>query len=626
MAVYEVHRWLPDHSSLIGIETWHPHVSQRDMGLMTLSRYQRHRGAATVGCALIVSFAIALMAPSARAHAIVRETQPGIDETVDASPQRVTMSFNEPVEVSFGGIRVFDTNGDRVDEGSTEHVAGNADQIATGLKDDLAEGTYTVAWRIVSIDGHPISEAFVFHVGAPGQQPEGIADQVLASTDRSGIAGAVFGLVRWLHFCALLALAGSVLFVLLVWSFAVKSISTALGQGFQARIARVFWISWTLALLTTLAGFVLQGAVAGDVPIGTAITPGVLDEVASTRYGVVAIVRLVLLVLAPIYWRASLRPVLRRVASHSSGPDGSQLALPLALGVVVFGSLLATPGLAGHPGSTPPIALNVAADVLHMLAAAAWIGGLFILSYAVFRPLRHDPDAQSSVLLPVVSRFSAIATVALATIVITGVLRSWAEVGALRALTSSTYGWVLLTKLGVFMPLVALGAFNNRRTLPRLKERAQGTHEEGPYRSLRRLVAIEVALGVVVVAVTALLVNLPPARVAAGVTGPFIRDVRVGDLDLNVLVDPNEVGENFVHLTATTPEGAPARVRAATVVFRMPSRDIGPIEVEGNRLAPGHYVVQGRQLSVPGQWQLEVVLQTSLFDEQRTTVSVTVND
>lgn len=595
------------------------------MGSMTLSWNQRHRGAAAAGCALIVLLAIALMAPSARAHAIVRETQPGIDETVETSPERIAMSFNEPVEVSFGGIRVFDANGDRVDEGSTEHVAGSADEIATGLEDDLAEGTYTVAWRIVSIDGHPISEAFVFHVGAPGEQPEGIADQVLESTDRSGIAGAVFGLVRWLHFCSLLALAGSVLFVLLVWSSAVRTISTALGQGFQARVAKVFWLSWTVALLTTLAGFVLQGAVAGDVPISSAVTPSVLGEVASTRYGVVAIVRLVLLVLALIYWRASLLPVLRRIATGSNGLDGSQALLPLGLGVVVFGSLLATPGLAGHPGSTPPVALNVAADVLHMLAAAAWIGGLFLLTYAVFRPLRHDPDAQSSVLLPVVVRFSSIATIALVTIVVTGVLRSWLEVGALRALTNSTYGWVLLTKLGVFIPLAALGAFNNRRTLPRLRE-TPTAGGEGPYKTLRRLVAIEVALGLVVIAVTALLVNLPPARVAASVTGPFVRDVAVGDLDLNVLVDPNEVGENFVHLTATTPEGAPARVRAATVIFRMPSRDIGPIEVEGNRLAPGHYVVQGRQLSVPGEWQLEVVLQTGLFDEQRTTVSVTVND
>ncbi|MEA2448043.1 MAG: copper transport protein, partial [Actinomycetota bacterium] len=94
---------------------------------------------------------------------------------------------------------------------------------------------------------------------------------------------------------------------------------------------------------------------------------------------------------------------------------------------------------------------------------------------------------------------------------------------------------------------------------------------------------------------------------------------------LNVIVQPNEIGENEVHLTATTSTGAPAPIKQMLVLFRMPAQEIGPIEGKGRKLAAGHFVVQGRQLSVPGTWQLEVVARTSRFEEERTTVSLIVN-
>jgi copper transport protein len=103
-------------------------------------------------------------------------------------------------------------------------------------------------------------------------------------------------------------------------------------------------------------------------------------------------------------------------------------------------------------------------------------------------------------------------------------------------------------------------------------------------------------------------------------------DVPLGSDRLNVLVEPNQVGENEVHLTVTQKSGAPARIRAMEVLFRMPERKLGPLPAKGRRLAPGHFVVQGHQLSVAGRWQLEIVARTGAFGDQRTTVSIEVND
>jgi copper transport protein len=183
-----------------------------------------------------------------------------------------------------------------------------------------------------------------------------------------------------------------------------------------------------------------------------------------------------------------------------------------------------------------------------------------------------------------------------------------------------------LIKLGVIVPLLVLGAVNNRWTKPRIQRVAEeGNGLRAPVKTLRRLVLAEVALAGVVLAVTSVLVNLPPARLQAVTTGPFIADTRIGPYNLNVLVDPGEVGENIMHLTATTAAGTPARVLDMRVMLRMPSRDIGPIVAEGRKLAKGHFALQGRQLSVPGDWTLKVVARTHRFREERTTVEISVN-
>jgi copper transport protein len=261
------------------------------------------------------------------------------------------------------------------------------------------------------------------------------------------------------------------------------------------------------------------------------------------------------------------------------------------------------------------------------MAAGAWLGGLTFLLWAAYPSSRGLPEQQRiQVLGPVARNFSNLAVVAVAVVVVSGVFRSWIEVRALRALTGATYGWVLLAKLGAFLPVLALGAINNRWTLPRIdraaKERDPG---KAPLQALRRLVAAEVGIATIVIALTAFLVNLPPARLEAGVVGPFITDVRLGQNNLNLLVDPNQVGENEVHLTLTAPSGAPVPVRQMRVLFRMPSEGIGPLVGSGVRLAPGHFVVQGHQLSVPGEWTLEVVARSSRFEEERTRVAVPVN-
>jgi copper transport protein len=572
---------------------------------------------------------VALTAGPAGAHAIVRSTEPGIDEVVSQPPTEVVMEFNEPVEISFGSIRVFGTDGGRVDAGETEYVTGSPDAVRVPLEPDLPNGTYTVAWRIVSADGHPIGEAFVFHIGEPGQNPRGVVDEVLGGEGRAGpLEAGLAAVARWMNLASLLLLAGASLFLVLVWGRVLAPEETV-QRGFAERWRRVVVISWVVALVTTLALYVLQGSLAADLPLADALSLDVLSEVAETRFGIVSLIRLGILLACAAIWPAVRLSLVTRRSVGAAAATARPATSVLAVGGLLVLALLATPGLSGHAGTTEPVSLNVAADILHMVAAAMWMGGLLLLVAGAFPATRElSPEARARTLAPVVARFSDLAVIAVAALVGSGLLRAWTEVRAWRALVDSSYGIALLVKLGAFLPILALGFINNRWMKPRIVrsvEQGEPLDAGAPLRALRRLVRIEIALGIVVIAITALLVNLPPARVEAGVEGPFTTEAMLGHGEIHVMVDPNRVGENEVHITPMAMGDEPMHFEEIRVLFRMPEEGIGPIQAEAELSGHGEYVVRGHQLSVPGDWVLEIVARMAEFNEARTKVNVTVN-
>ena len=169
------------------------------------------------GVSLMALLCVVVFARPAQAHAILRETSPGFDEVVSEQPGRVVANFSEPVEINFGALRVFDSSGDRVDTDDSDHVEGDPASIAVGLEPELAEGTYTATYRVISADAHVIDGAFVFHIGAPGAQSQGIGDELLSGEGGSGrLEQVLLGVARWTNFTGLLLLAGAVFFALAI--------------------------------------------------------------------------------------------------------------------------------------------------------------------------------------------------------------------------------------------------------------------------------------------------------------------------------------------------------------------------------------------------------------------------
>jgi copper transport protein len=126
------------------------------------------------------------------------------------------------------------------------------------------------------------------------------------------------------------------------------------------------------------------------------------------------------------------------------------------------------------------------------------------------------------------------------------------------------------------------------------------------------------------VGVTAVLVAEPPAQAVLAPAGPFAQTAELGDLELNLVVDPAIAGANDIHLYLLSPTGQPADVDEVRVSATLASQGLGPVRFETRRLAPGHYVVSGAQLPIGGDWELLVEARRGEFEALTARVAVPI--
>ena len=188
-------------------------------------------------------------------------------------------------------------------------------------------------------------------------------------------------------------------------------------------------------------------------------------------------------------------------APRSDGPPIRQRAWVAARWIA--GAMCAFPAFTGHAVSTEGLRwLTVPADFLHVLSAGSWIGGLFFVLIAERRE-RLRTGRGNALLAEVVPHFSPLALVAAAVLIGTGSFAATVHVESLEALVASDYGRLLLTKIGLVMVVLILGAINWRRHAPRL-------WGAGGARPLRRNAILELVVAHIVILLTALLVRTSP--------------------------------------------------------------------------------------------------------------------
>jgi copper transport protein len=319
----------------------------------------------------------------------------------------------------------------------------------------------------------------------------------------------------------------------------------------------------------------------------------------------------------------------------------------------------------------------VAADTAHLLAMAVWLAGLVLVFAGVLAVGRDEPVADA---MAVVSRFSRLAMAAVAVLVVTGILQAWRVLGA-NPLRGGEYTQLLVFKLAAFGVLLCLAAASRsaiRRRYPDVgavpaargavatgttatgttatgttaatrtaagagvvvkapvvtKARTATTvraarpgaalrrRELAAMRLLRRSVLIELAIGAVILGLTAALVSTSPSAHGStqpGATpyrGPFSTVLPLsGGIQVQIWIDPAASGQNQMVAGVRDATGAARDVPEVRAAFSRPALGVDRLAIVFTREGPGQFVARNAQVPVPGPWRLDLWVRTSEVDE-----------
>lgn len=580
------------------------------------------------GLALLGSVLVLLVlggAGPASAHAALKGTDPDDGAVLKSAPRHITLTFTESVGLLDDSLRVLDPGNHRVRVGEARHAEGRSDTASVTLPAKLAEGTYVVAWRVVSADSHPVGGAFTFSVGKPSAT---IATTSTGPTENPATAS-LFNIARYLAYLAVALLIGAAAFVPLCRPADRGPLRGPLVAG---------W--WTL-LGTSVVLLVLRAPYENGTAPATAFDADAFGRTLTGRPGLLLLARIALLLVVALF---AVRLRRRTQWSRPVLAAGGVLAVALAL----------TWAAAEHASAGIQVPLAMTSTVLHLLAMALWLGGL-----AALLILLHRTELPAAA----VARFSRVAFACVTVLVVTGVYQSWRGLGSFGALTGTTYGRLLLAKVAAVVLLLAAAGFSRRWTARLVGADARTVVRErvpepvgGPpsvsaeepaglagaddgRRGLRRSVLAEVAVGVVVLVLTTVLTSTLPGRAAAEAAGqpvtagglpvasvtnvPFDVGTPNGHGKVQITIDPGRVGDNSVQAVVFGPDGGIVAVPEVRLTLSLPARKLGPLDAKLRNLG-GYWGTSDLTLPIAGTWTMSVTVRTTDIDQVTVTKAVRI--
>lgn len=646
------------------------------------------------GLVAAVALVLAVAAP-ASAHATLERTDPSDGSVLAVQPAVIAAQFDESVGVSADSLRVFSPTGQRVDNGTTTHGAQD-NIITISLRSGLGNGTYTAAWHVISADSHPVSGAFSFSIGAPSKTSVNPTAIVTRASTFQGVAFGVARWAAYLAFALLagtivfLTLCwpkgatarGSFRMIVIGWTTLVaSSVVQLLLQGVYASglpLSRAFDPSVIQSTTATRFGTTIEIRLLILAVIAPAVTIGV-QRLTDARFGSrmrsAALALLGTMGLAAT-WAATGHASTGIQVPISVVSDILHLsAMAIWLGglamlvLVVLRAPEKPKQAAAAVNRFSTVALTCVCIMIGTGTYQAWrdVGSLHVLFDEAYGRLILVKI--TGLLLLIGLGYYARQKIA------SGLNASIASSGASTAVAASSKGSTRTATASVDTAIAEPEAGTEAETeTERAKEPAAVSHASAgapparpagrpgrqpgmnkpgrrtarvggvPRQSdptsrttetlgkLRRSVAAETAIALIVLAATAIVVDSVPGRGAGGLSSqPGSTDVSVpfntgtASGTVLVLVEPGKVGPNQTHMLIENTKGEPYSPVEVTVSYSLPARKIGPIDSKVIVNGPGHYVDQPTALSVPGQWQVAITIRSDEFDETTVRVPVPVS-
>ena len=539
---------------------------------------------------IAITAALLVVPAAASGHAALVSTSPAIGTIVEQTPTSVALTFNEGINDVGARVKVIGSDGKRYD-GGTPTAKGRI--LKQTLKPDLPEGTSTVAWSVISDDGHRIASSFTFSVGkeSTGTAAADAAAIVTETDERPANATTLTAVDRALRFAGIILLLGLLGIVALVWNPTLRrgrdedpATATAADAAFRP-------VALWLARLVPPA---LAVAALAAIPLEGWVNDVDLRSVFELRQGQVAVAQVVLALIA---WPLAVRAV------RSGAPR------LLALAAIPAVVLAITPGLSGHAGAQSNALVAVLVDWVHVLAAGAWGGGLLVLAAAapaVFRAT--TAETRGPLLRGITRRFTRIALTALVALVATGVVATLMLTNSLNDVIDTTWGRILLAKIAVVIAAVLAAGLARRAS-----------------KSFATAVQIEALLIVAAIALTGTLTGLapqPPNAVAAAASSSFQLVQKIEAREAQVDISPTTAGAvSEAHVVITNGVGQPALdVQDATLELSQGGATKVPVKL--SRIDTAHWTGTVR-IPTPGTWRVLVRLRIGEFREEVLTGTLT---
>ncbi len=648
---------------------------------MKLNRHQPHRSHIYFIAFLLPLLLLLLFPQQTSAHAILVRSDPAQDSTLSASPPQIHMWFSENLNPTFttayvvnaanSVARVESDPKTHVDQGDAHVSHVDAKEMDLSLEPNLPSAVYIVLYRTQSADdGHILNGSFLFTIKAsngavptyngslPGQNIESSASgQLDAPTIWSLIMTTLvdLGAVFW---------AGAQLWHIFVFPFIEtpdqeqRAIFQRTEQRFTARFAIPVLVFFLLANIGVLIGQALS-ITNGLQAFNPALLAGLVTQ---GQFGTYWIAREIIASVALLLSIASVLLIKRNARWFT------ELEPWLQFGLALF--LLAAITLSGHAAATSHdiVVYAVLSDLLHLIAASLWIGGMIYISVIYLPVLQSYPMlTRARSLLTVLPRYSPLAFVGVGIMALSGPFNATTRMSSFNQLLSTLYGRALIVKVllvGALLVTSAIHVFIMRPRLARnfkqyddlaktelttvtaqddTSAQAEKSVTESQQKTLEMAIGIktqalskvlhwEPALGVLVLICTGLLTvfsgTLQPAaqptpigQTAATVTQPtpaptkpFITTVKTSDqkFQVKLSVDPNHFGTNTFTATVLDKNGkvVPSSQVGVSLYTTMLDMDMGTDSVNLQPDGKGNFSAQG-DLGMGGNWQIRIEIRTT---------------
>jgi copper transport protein len=531
--------------------------------------------------------------PSAYAHPFLVDSEPGQGQNAAVGTTQIIVFYSEAIEIDFSELKVFDSNGNKIDNMDTAYYEGESSLVIT--TPSLEDGIYTVTSKVLSkIDGHLVQAAIIFGVGETQ-----VDLSLLEAQEESEITFLPEAAARFPGIIGQTVVLGSVISGIVIWGTQRKRFGKEsrdlVNQAYRFKFAKLTGISLVAVFASNFIILAVQTLRLETSPI----------DVIDTAFGTTWLIRMIItIILLGIWFWMERKP-------HLS----PKKHIPMLAASLV---LIFTTTMMGH-GAATELTAPIILDYVHNLLASVWIGGVIFFGFVLLPTLASlDGIQKAKVTLAMLPRYSGMITIALGILIITGPTLLWFLESDVASLTNSTYGSLIIAKIMLAIVLIGFGAFYQFK-IQRQAERSLKSGKTFTFNKLSKPLKAEAMVGIALLGVVALLVNssLPAGEIqtvdAQGITLGFSSTLFSEQAKFDVSVIPLGVGPNTISVLVSNVSGEPLPdISGLKIKVSNPQRNIAPIEISITELKSNDGTTRyegDATFGFAGTWEIEVEAQ-----------------